>query len=303
MVGSMIQCGTRVVGIDIKEDPRQEEGEWFRFYKCCITDKDRLKEIFEAEQPTSVLHFACTFNRVRDRRKEYEIDIGGSKNVMQVADETPSVKKFIYSSSVSIYGASRDNKTLFLETSPLNPGKYRYALNKKLIENELFSYPKREDLHVVSLRICTVIGPHYDKPRSVVSIMLKLPWFPKSFLEEKVQFMHEEDFIMLMHKVLEDNDIEGIYNFATDSYSLVREVVPPKRIIAFPVMGLKSVMWVLWNLRILNLQPASISYSIYPVLVDPAKLVKRFRYHFMYTSSESFRSVRDLNMIPANAKM
>ena len=302
MTSYLVECGIRVIGINLAKNPQINEGELFRFYRCSVTDREKLKEIFKAEQPSAVFHFAATFNKVRDARKEYETDVGGSINVMQVADGTPSVKKLIYSSSATVYGASPCNCSWLDENTPLNPGKYRYALIKRTVEQAWFSAEKRDDLHIISLRICTVVGPSYAKPKSVVSIMLRLPWFPADFMNRKVQFIHEEDFKLLMHKILDDNEIEGIFNLAADSYSVVSEVVPRKKCIPFPVSALKPVMWILWHLRLVNLQPASLSYTMYPVVINPLKLVRRFRYRFRYSSSESFTSVRERNMIPAGAR-
>lgn len=302
VASDLISNGYRVVGIDIRSDNGQEEGEHFRFYNCSITNRERLREIFLSEQPTVVMHFACTFNKIRDRKREYAIDIGGSINVLEVSNETPTVRRLIYSSSAAIYGADNHNGKWLSETTPVNPGKYRYGINKKLIEQAWFSARRRDDLRIVSLRICTVVGPVYSKPRSVVSILIRMPWLPFSFRQKKVQFMHEEDFAGLMREIIRDNEIEGIYNLAADSCSVVGEVVPAKRYIKLPLSGLKPLLWVLWSLRILNLQPASLKYCLYPVLIDPSKLVERYGYHFRYTSSESFAETVRNNRLPSDAR-
>lgn len=302
VVRDLISSGYRVVGIDIRRDPEQNESEQFRFYDCSITDREKLREIFEREQPTDVLHFACTFNKVRDRRREYEIDVGGSINVLEISNETLSVRRLIYSSSAAIYGAGNHNGLWISEKEPVDPGRYRYGVNKKLIEEAFFSAKRRADLQIVSLRVCTVVGPLYFKTRSVVSILIKMPFLPGSFRKKKVQFMHEEDFVRIMREIISDNEIEGIFNLAADSFSVVGEVVPEKRYINIPVTGLKPLLWVLWNLRILNLQPVSLRYCLYPVLIDPAKLAGRYRYTFRYSSSESFADTVRNNRLPADAK-
>jgi len=302
VVRDLISNGYRVVGIDIRRDPEQTEGEQFRFYDCCITDRKKLKEIFEREQPTDVLHFACTFNKVRDRKREYEIDVGGSINVLETSNETHSVRRLIYSSSAAIYGAGNHNGLWISETEPVNPGRYRYGVNKRLIEEAFFSTNRRAGLQIVSLRVCTVVGPVYSKPRSVVSILIRMPVLPESFRKKKVQFMHEEDFVRIIREIIRDNDIEGIFNCAADSFSVVGEVVPGKRYINIPVTGLKPLLWVLWNLRILNLQPVSLRYCLYPVLLDPTRLAKRYGYSFRYSSSESFADTVRNNRLPADAK-
>jgi len=302
VVSDLMSNGYRVVGIDIRRDTQQAEGESFRYYDCSITDRSKLSEIFDRERPSAVFHFACTFNKVRDRKREYEIDVEGSVNVLRVCNETPSVRRLIYSSSAAIYGAANRNGAWISETEPVAPGRYRYGINKKLIEEALFSAERRADLHIVSLRICTVVGPAYFKARSVVSILIRMPYLPASFRRKKVQFMHEADFVTLMRKVMGDDEIEGIYNVAADSYSVVGEVVPGKKYVRFPLSGLKPVLWVLWNLRILNLQPASLRYCLYPVLLDPSRLAQRYGYSFRYSSSESFAETVLSNSLPADAK-
>jgi len=41
-------------------------------------------------------------------------------------------------------------------------------------------------------------------------------------------------------------------------------------------------------MRIMNLQPSGINSSVYPIILDPAKIVKRYNYKFRFTSNEAF---------------
>jgi UDP-glucose 4-epimerase len=302
IASSLIAKRIPVVGIDIKESGENKPGEYFRFYNCCITDKKGLEAIFTKEEPTHVIHLACTFNKVRDRQKELYIDIGGSTNILDISDKTTSVKQLIYSSSTAAYGAHNDNPEWINETNPLRPGKYRYGVNKKLIETVYSETTVREDLHLVFCRICTVIGPTYNKPASIVSILLKLPWLPKFVRENKVQFLHAEDFVSLINLIISDGQISGIYNIAPDSYAVAKDLVPDKKFIAIPVSVMTLGLSILWHLKILNLEPAAINASVYPILLDPAKIVSRFNYKFKFSSSEAFEDVKIHNMIPSGAK-
>ena len=208
-----------VVGIDHRVISKNIEGPYFKYYNCSITDKKNLESVFREEQPTHVVHLACTFNKVRDRKREYEIDIGGSKNVLDVSNNTPSVKQLIYSSSAAAYGGHSNNPLWLKETYPLRPGRYRYGINKKLIEQCFSKTPLREDLHLIILRICTVVGPSFNKPSSVVSILIKLPYLPRFCRENKIQFLHEEDMSVLIEMILQDDQVKGIFNLAPDSFS------------------------------------------------------------------------------------
>ena len=302
IVSSLVAKNIPVIGIDIKESSKNNPGEYFGFYKCCITDREGLEVIFRKEQPTHVIHLACTFNKVRDRQKEHFIDIGGSTNIIEVSAKTLSVRQLIFSSSTAAYGAHNDNPEWLRETNPLRPGKYRYGVNKKLIEDVYSQTPVREDLHLVFCRICTVIGPTYNKPASVVSILLKLPWLPKFVRENKVQFLHTEDFVSLISLMISDDQIEGIYNIAPDSYAIAKDLVPDKKFIGIPVSVMTMGLSILWHLKILNLEPAGLNASIYPILLDPAKIMSRFNYKFKFSTTEAFEDVKIHNMIPSGAK-
>ena len=302
IASNLIAKGIPVIGIDIKEFAENKPGEYFRFYNCCITDKKGLEAIFTKEEPTHVIHLACTFNKVRDRQKELYIDIGGSTNILNISDKTTSVKQLIYSSSTAAYGAHNDNPEWINETNPLRPGKYRYGVNKKLIETVYSETSVRKDLHLVFCRICTVIGPTFNKPASIVSIMLKLPWLPKFVMDNKVQFLHAEDFVSLINLIISDGQISGIYNVAPDSYAVAKDLVPDKKFIGIPVSVMTIGLSILWHLKILNLEPAAINASVYPILLDPAKIVSRFNYKFKFSSSEAFEDVKIHNMIPSGAK-
>jgi UDP-glucose 4-epimerase len=288
IVKSLIDKKIPVVGLDIRENSGNNPGEFFNFYQCSITDKDCLRTIFTKEEPDHVIHFACTFNRVRDRQKEFDIDVVGSKNVLEISNETPSVRQLVFSSSALAYGGNKDNPSWLDETHPLRPGKLRYGLNKKIIERIYTEASIREDLKMNIIRVCTVVGPNFAKPASVVYILLKWSWLPGFCKENKVQFLHTEDFISLIDLIINDDQIKGIYNIATDTYSVVKELFPDKQYFKLPVFFVTGFLSVIYNLKIMNLQPSGINSSLYPIILDPAKIVTKYNYKFRFTSSQAF---------------
>ena len=235
-------------------------------------------------------------------KKEHFIDIGGSTNIIEISDKNLSVRQLIFSSSTAAYGAHKDNPEWLRETDPLRPGKYRYGVNKKLIEDVYSTTPVREDLNLVFCRICTVIGPSYNKPASVVSILLKLPWLPEFVSENKVQFLHADDFVSLIGLIISDHQIKGIYNIAPDSYAVAKDLVPGKKFIWIPVFTVTMSLGILWYLKILNLEPAGLNASIYPILLDPSKIMSRFNYKFKFSATEAFEDVKIHNMIPTSSR-
>lgn len=277
-----------VTGVDTKEPPDTNPGGDFNFYRCSITEKDTLMEIFRKERPTHVIHLACSFNKIRNRQMEYDVDIGGSINVLEAANSVASVRQFIYSSSASTYGGCKDNPAWLFENNPLRPGKYRYGINKMLTEESLSERPVRKDLKIVSLRICNVTGPSFTRSKSVIMILTQFPFLPGYCMKNKIQMLHEEDLSSLVKMILDDDQIEGIFNLAPDSFSIIRDLVPDKRRLGIPLPVVTLVLWILWTLKIADISPDSVTFCLNPVILNPDKLISRYGYKFKYSSTEAF---------------
>ena len=129
-------------------------------------------------------------------------------------------------------------------------------------------------------------------------ILSRFPFLPDYCMKNKIQFLHEEDLSSVIKLILEDDQIEGVYNLAPDSYSLVSDLIPAKRIINIPLPVITSAIWILWTLKIADIAPDSVSYCVNPVILSPEKLIKRFAYEFKYSSNEAFRdAVNRSNLI------
>ncbi len=291
-----------VVALDLRDKQDSAKNGNYKFHNCSITDKEKLEKIFSEERPTHVIHLASTFHKIRDRQLEYQIDVGGSAYILDICNRTSSVKQLVFSSSATIYGAHRDNPEWISETDPVRPGKYVYGLNKKHIEEMFMNSPVREDLHRVLCRICTVIGPTYNKPATIVSMLLKVGWLPSFTRNNRVQFIHTDDLAELIYLILKDDEITGIYNLAPDSYSAITDLMPGKKYIWIPLGLVRLFISILWPLRLLNLEPAGVNASIYPIVIDPKKIISRYNYKFRYSSDQAFGDVKIRNMIPSDAR-
>jgi len=300
LIGHLLTTDAEIIGIDIRENPEFMNHKRYRFYNCSITDRDKLRSVFREEQPTNVMHFACSFNKVRSKTLEYEIDINGSDNILEICNDTPSVKQLIFSSSSAAYGGKKDNPLWMKESEPLLPDNYRYGMNKKIVEDRFTNISVRDDLKVVILRLCLITGPIFDKPKSVVSILIKMPFLPRFTREMKLQFIHSEDMSALMELIMKDMEISGVYNLVPDSYTIVRDIVPEKRFIRMPFFLIKGFMWICWHLKITNIQPASVINSFYPTIVDSSKIISRYSYKFKYNSKEAFLDTKINNRLPAD---
>ncbi len=293
------QKGIPVIGLDVEKNKVWQNNHLFTYYHCDIRDVKKIYKILNDEQPTHIIHLAYLMNPIHDIQKERAIDIGGSINILNVANSIKSVKQLIKLGSTSAYGAWSSNhhpKTRWLfESHPLKPRDYRYGINKKKVEEYYSKYEqtnkKRKNLKIVTLRMCTAIGGSYHKKGGVVSILHSSPFLLKlnnRYCE--LQFLHEEDLTNLFDLIANDKTIEGIYNLAPDSYSNMLELAPDKMFISLPLRLARAVAGLAWKLRLTSFRPAAMTLSTYGIVASPQKLMDRYNYKFKYSTLDAFRS-------------
>jgi UDP-glucose 4-epimerase len=280
----------KVIGLDISANSVWGGNNFFKFYNCDVTDKKSLEEIFLKEKPTHVIHLAFLMNPIHDVKREHEIDVVGSINVLEIANKTKSVKQFVLFSSASAYGAWPENKLWIKEDQPLKPRDYRYGIDKKKVEEYYNKFEKRKDINLVTLRMCTAIGPLYHKKGGVVSLLINSPFMTKinnRYCE--LQFLHEDDLNALMNLIINDEKIQGTYNLAPNSYATTKELAPDKFFLRIPLWLMRGIVRVLWVLRIVDIMPSAITLSAYGIIIDPKKLMERYNYKFKYTTLLGFK--------------
>jgi nucleoside-diphosphate-sugar epimerase len=279
-----------VTGLDVVENSNLKPGKYFKFIRASVTDQQELNEIFTKEKPTHVIHLAYLMKSIHNTVKEHEIDVTGSENAINAANETRSVKQFIEFASTSAYGGRPDNKLWIKETQELRPGGYRYGINKKEVEEFINKFHKRQSLKFVIVRMCTAIGPSEYKKGGLVELMVRSPFLVKfdgKYVD--LQLIHEHDLTALIHMIVKDRSIKGTYNLVPDDYSSIRALVPGKRFLSLPLGIVKAFTGILWALGMSGFMPAAIDLSAYGIVADPAKLQKRYRYKFKYTTLTGFR--------------
>ncbi|MCK5615910.1 NAD(P)-dependent oxidoreductase [Candidatus Pacearchaeota archaeon] len=283
--------GIPVVGIDIVPHPVVKDTPNFKFIQADIRDRNKLREIFEEEKPSHVIHLAYLMDPHHDKKFEYDVDVMGSKYTFELANETKSVKQFILMGSASAYGAWKDNPEWIDEDHIFKPRDYNYGIYKKEIEEYYQSFDKREDMKLVVFRMCTAVGPSYYKPGGVVSSVSKAPFLINMLGGNmRVQFIHEYDVIDIFDKIIKDEKVEDTFNLAPDSYSDTKELGEyfNKKFIPIPEWLLRGAFFLLWHLRIANLTPAMARLMTHGITVSPKKLMKYLNYKFKYTTKEAF---------------
>ena len=135
----------------------------FNFIKLDIKNKNKINEIFIKNKIDIVIHLASQAGvrySIANPRAYLETNIDGFFNLIHCSSEN-KVKNFIYASSSSIYGDSKN--------FPLTESEYTdqpisfYGATKKCNEIIAHSFSSIHNLQCTGLRFFTVYGP-YGRP-------------------------------------------------------------------------------------------------------------------------------------------
>lgn len=139
----------------------QITGRRLGFYKIDCTNIVALNEVFETEQPDSVIHFAAdkaVGESVREPLKYYANNIGSLVTLLRVMAEQ-EVKDLVFSSSCTVYGDT--DKLPVTESSPTGNAASPYGYTKVVCEQILRDASTADpQLHAVLLRYFNPIGAH-----------------------------------------------------------------------------------------------------------------------------------------------
>lgn len=167
---ALLQRGDEVICVDNFNDyydPRIKEknvehnlnNSNFTLFKVDITDLERLRYIFQTQQPDKIVHLAARAG-VRPSISQpflYEkVNIQGTLNLLELSKEF-KIKNFVSASSSSVYG--NREKGPFSENDDVNNPISPYAATKKFGELICYTYHHLHGLNTSCLRFFTVYGP------------------------------------------------------------------------------------------------------------------------------------------------
>lgn len=126
-----------------------------------VADAARLREVAARHGVTSIVHAAVITPRVDRERREpariVEVNLGGTVNALEAARALPGFRRFVYVSSVAVWGAVPGAVELTEETPSY--AATLYGITKYASERVGLRYRTLFDLDVVAVRPGNVYGP------------------------------------------------------------------------------------------------------------------------------------------------
>ncbi len=276
----------RIYGIDIK--PPAFKSPKLAFIKCDV--RDNLKEIFKGGDIDCVIHTAYILPPIHDIALMEDINVNGTKNVLNTA-AAHGVKQILDCSSSTGYGFHPDNPKRLTEESPLRGNDdFSYAKNKKELELWSKGFEKEHpDILFTVIRPCFVAGPGFNNPlaRHIRKKVCILPSETAPF-----QFIHEDDLVEIMYLLLKRKKT-GIYNLSADGTITFEEMV---RILGGHVLKIPTgLLWplnnMMWNLRLkfmTEFPSPCLNMIRYSWITSNQKVKRELGYKFRYTTRSAF---------------
>lgn len=233
LADKLIEEGNKVVVVDnLSTGKRDNLNPEAKFYEMDIRD-DKVFDVFSKEKPDVVFHYAAQIDvrkSVKDSRKDAEINVVGSLNVLEACRKS-EVNKFIFASTGgAMYG---DTDKIPTPETHIEKPESPYGAAKSSVEKYLNFYGKNFGLDWKALRYSNVYGPRQD-PKGEAGVVAI---FMGNLLENKVpaiygsgdqtrDFLFVEDAVRAALLAAEKEDLKEhpVYNISTGKEIAVNEL-------------------------------------------------------------------------------
>lgn len=237
---------------DVVDRIKRITGKDVKFYNIDYLDREKLEKVFEENDIESVINFAgfkAVGESVKEPLKYYHNNVSGAIVLLETMQKY-NVKKFIFSSSATVYGAQGNGRCI--ETMKRGETTNPYGTTKSIIEKILEDlYFADNEWDIALLRYFNPVGAHESGligedpqgiPNNLMPFIMKvankeidhLNIFGNDYKETKDgtcarDFIHVVDLAIGHIKVLEKLDKEKsgvfVYNLGTGNPYTVQEMV------------------------------------------------------------------------------
>ena len=280
---------SRVVALDVREVPAERRLPGV-LYQVQDVRSPGLGEVLLEQCIDTVVHLASivTPGKKSSRAFEYDVDVNGTRNVLQ-ACVAHGVHHLVVSSSGAAYGYHADNPAWLTESDALRGNEvFAYAHHKRLVEELLADWRTRyPSLAQTVFRIGTILGERVDN--QITALFEKPRLIAVSGSDSPFVFIWDADVTAAILHAL-GGAPPGCYNLAGDGALSIHEIAKRmgKRTRAMPAWLLKAGLAVGSGLGMSRYGPEQLDFLRYrPVLLNTA-LTTRFGFQPAKTSAQAF---------------
>ncbi len=246
---------------------------------------------FASHEIDTVVHLAYVLRQGRNREANRRVNVGGTANFLDACAEA-GVRKIVYLSSTSVYGAHPDNPPFPKEGSPARPAAgFQYSEDKANSEALIDAFvAERPDTVATVLRCCPVMGPNAGN--FIAGAFLKRFLVKIWGSDPAMQFVHEDDLAGCIVRCILD-DAPGLYNVAGDGTVRWSEMAAMlgRRMLSLPAWLLYPATDAAWRLRLQSDSPSvGLDFIRYPWTASTEKIKRDLGIGFRHTSREAWEA-------------
>lgn len=255
-----------------------------------------LAVLLKEQGITHVVHLASILQASKDRARDFDIDVNGTRNVLECCIKA-GVRHLTVTSSGAAYGYYADNPAWIDEDDALRGNaEFAYSDHKRQIEELLATYRQQHpELQQLIFRPGTVLGK--DTRNQITELFMAARILALKGSDSPFVFIWDEDVIGAMEMGLRE-DKSGRYNMAGDGALTLAEIAQRlnKPLLILPVWlvkaGLQIAQW-----RGKPTSPSQVNFLRYRPVLSNRRLKDEFGYTPSKTSAETFEYFVDCNRL------
>jgi len=145
----------------VSRDPREPRVDGVTYHACDISDFDSLEALLHKIQPQIIINTASPifFQDNVEKSALHEVNVIGTKNLLDVATKTSSVRAFVHTSSTAVHGRSNvrflKEDTLLVNRSTSTD---EYAVTKAIADTMVLAANCSSELRTICLRLPVIYG-------------------------------------------------------------------------------------------------------------------------------------------------
>lgn len=255
-----------------------------------------LADLLTRENITHVVHLASVLQASRDRARDYDIDVNGTRNVLQSCLKA-GVQHLTVTSSGAAYGYYADNPPWIDEQDAIRGNaEFAYSDHKRQIEELLADYRNRHPaLQQLIFRPGTVLGS--TTRNQITDLFMAKKILALKGSDSPFVFIWDQDVIGAMEMGIRDTKT-GIYNMAGDGALTMTEIARSlnKPLLTLPVWLVKFALQIAkWRGKPTG--PEQVNFLRYRPVLSNRRLKEEFGYPLAKTSAEVFEFFIEQNQL------
>ena len=170
----------------------------------------------------AVVHLAFVVEEIKDKRETHDINLRGSRNVIDCAYRA-GARRVVIASSINAYGPDLRPKPVTEDVYPAGDPVRYYFHDKAEVEHYAEWWLRRHpgEMAISMLRPTYIIGPDFSND-GIEQLTGPVAVFPQAD-EAAYQFLHQADLADAFHRAIKQ-DLTGPYNVGPKDWVGVREL-------------------------------------------------------------------------------